>query len=94
METICNIKKVQCTFDDYDKCCDLYEHMDYQAADYVPTEAEFKEIEQHIDIYIKFLIWIDISGYDTEENVKMRKKIRRLLKDRLILVDEIKEETV
>ena len=83
--------KIQCTFDDYDKFCDMYRTMDYPAADYVPTEKDLKEITLNVDRYVKFLIWIDVSGYDTEENKKMRKKIRHLLQKVLILVDKIEE---
>lgn len=68
------MSKIVCTYEDYDKMCEKFRIMRFQAEDYAPTLWDFSEyIEKNPAKYIDFLIWIDVTGITTEENKEARK---------------------
>lgn len=80
--------RIVCSYDDYDHLEEIIQKMIFKADEYVPTMEELKkEIEPNIGEYIKFLLWIDITGIKTEENELERKEIQRLLREYLVLVE-------
>ncbi len=80
--------QIVCSYDDYDHLEEIIQKMIFKADEYVPTMEELKkEIEPNIEEYIKFLLWIDITGIKTEENELERKEVRRLLREYFVLVE-------
>lgn len=76
------MSKIVCTYEDYDKMCEKFRIMRFQAEDYAPTLWDFSEyIEKNPAKYIDFLIWIDVTGITTEENKEARKMVRKFLMD-------------
>ena len=79
------MNKIICTEEQYNSIYDRIDQMDVMADEYVPSEKDFIEICENLDIYMLFLIWIDETGYETEENEKMRKRINHLIRNNLII---------
>ena len=89
----CKMSKIVCTYEDYDKMCEKFRIMRFQAEDYAPTLWDFSEyIEKNPAKYIDFLIWIDVTGITTEENKEARKMVRKFLCENLVLVDSLETE--
>ena len=66
--------RIICSYDDYDCLEEIFERMSFKADEYVPTMDELKnEVEPNIQKYIKFLLWVDLTGIKTEENLLERK---------------------
>ena len=66
--------------------------MEDKAGSYAPTEHEiYQEIYPHLEKYILFILWIDLTGYDTDENKKSRKIIHLILQEELNIVEDIKK---
>ena len=87
------MSKIVCTYEDYDKMCEKFRIMRFQAEDYAPTLWDFSEyIEKDPAKYIDFLIWIDVTGITTEENKEARKMVRKFLCKNLVLVDSLETE--
>ena len=87
------MSKIVCTYEDYDKMCEKFRIMRFQAEDYAPTLWDFSEyIEKNPAKYIDFLIWIDVTGITTEENKEARKMVRKFLCENLVLVDSLETE--
>ncbi len=77
------------SYDDYDKYNEVFDTMPDKANDYAPNLGELRsEIEPELQKYIFFLMWVDRTGYQTEENEKSRKYIRRLLRQNMELSDQ------
>lgn len=80
--------RIICSYDDYDRLEEIFERMSFKADEYVPTMDELKnEVEPNIQKYIKFLLWVDLTGIKTEENSLERKEIQRLLREYLVLTE-------
>lgn len=64
----------------YQEAKSIMEKMNFRALEYVPTKEEMeKEILPNIKLYFSFLLWIELTGYETEENKKIRELIQRHL---------------
>lgn len=58
----------------YQEAKSIMEKMNFRALDYVPTKEEMeKEILPNIKLYFSFLLWIELTGYETEENKKNKR---------------------
>ena len=89
---ILNGTKIQCTYASYDKYMELFQMLNYQANDYVPEINEIiNVILPNLPKYIVMLMWIDETGYDTDENIESRKLIRKILMSSLELIEDVKE---
>lgn len=78
-----------------EKYCKAFQEMKDKAGSYTPTENEiYQRIYPELEKYILFLLWIEMTGYDTEENKKNRQIICTILKEELKLVEkeELEEE--
>ena len=62
-----------------DKTFAIIDKMNFPAFEYCPTIEELKLIVQNPEKYAPFLMWIDETGYDTEENQEARAIIRAYL---------------
>lgn len=79
----------------YEKYCKAFQEMKDKAGSYTPTGNEiYQRIYPELEKYILFLLWIEMTGYDTEENKKNRQIICTILKEELKLVEkeELEEE--
>lgn len=65
----------------------IFDNMDLKANDYVPKKDELDEIMDNLVEYMKFLMWIEETGYETEENKDMRARINKIIKDELNITD-------
>lgn len=84
--------EIICTYDEYDRFEKAFHQMDYQAGEYVPDTVELEEeILPNLKKYITFLMWIDTTGVQTEENRYVRKLIHKILLENITLVDELPE---
>lgn len=82
------MQKIICTYDDYDKYIELFQKMNFKAMDYVPEKKELLNlIFPNLQKFIVLLMWIDETGYETEENKECRTLIRRALTSNLELVE-------
>lgn len=79
---------VKCKQSVLDKIYDTFDVMDYTAEDYVPTQEELVEMCKDIGTYMPFLLWIEETGEDTEENVEIRSIIRSVIKRQLAIIDD------
>ena len=81
------LKEIKCTYEVYEKYCKAFQEMKDKAGSY---QRIYPELEK----YILFLLWIEMTGYDTEENKKNRQIICTILKEELKLVEkeELEEE--
>lgn len=89
------LKEIKCTYEVYEKYCKAFQEMKDKAGSYTPTENEiYQRIYPELEKYILFLLWIGMTGYDTEENKKNRQIICTILKEELKLVEkeELEEE--
>lgn len=85
--------KIKCTYEDYDKYTELFHSLNYQAADYTPEKTELiNVILPNLPKYILMLIWIEETGYETEENSESRKLIHKILTSSLELIDDATEQ--
>lgn len=88
-------EEIKCTYEVYEKYCKAFQEMKDKAGSYTPTENEiYQRIYPELEKYILFLLWIEMTGYDTEENKKNRQIICTILKEELKLVEkeELEEE--
>ena len=84
------MKKIICTYDDYDKYMDLFQEMNFKAMDYVPEKKELlNTIIPNLRKFIVLLMWIDETGYETEDNKECRAIIRRTLTNCLDLRESL-----
>ncbi len=82
------MQQVKCTYDDYDKYMELFQMMNFKAMDYVPEKKELLNIIfPDFPKYVLLLMWIDETGYETEENRECRALIRKVLTTNLILIE-------
>ena len=80
--------KIVCTYDEYDKMEEIFNKMYFKASDYVPTMYDLSErIIPNLSKYVVFLFWIDLTGHDTEENKEIRRMIRKLLTEKVELIE-------
>lgn len=77
---------VVCDEKTFQSMYDVFEKMTFTADDYTPTEIELKMLCDDLPRYMPFLLWIEDTGYDTDENIKMRKTIRQIIKNKLRIV--------
>ena len=78
------LKEIKCTYEVYEKYCKAFQEMKDKAGSYTPTENEiYQRIYPELEKYILFLLWIEMTGYDTEENKKNRQIICTILKEEL-----------
>lgn len=85
--------EIICTYDEYDRFEEVFHQMDYQAGEYVPDTVELEEeILPNLKKYITFLMWIDTTGVQNEENRYVRKLIHNILLKNITLVDELPEK--
>lgn len=85
--------KFVCTFEEYDRFEELFQSMEYQAGEYVPSDEDMEEyILPDLPKYVTFLLWIDLTGTEVEKNLLMRKRIHSILSKTIELVDELPEE--
>ena len=73
--------KITVTFSEIDEIYETIDKMDYNADDYCPTYDQLKLMAKDFKKYYAHLVWIDETGYDTEENSRDRAIIRRMLTD-------------
>ena len=86
------MNQIYCTFEDYDKFCEVFDNMFYKTNGYAPTLEEIhSRISPNLNEYIVFLIWILETGVDTEENKECRDAIREILNQNFLLVEELPE---
>jgi len=64
---------------------DTFDKMIFTADEYVPTQEDLKEICRNLPYYMPFLLWIEETGYDTDENIEMRNVIKGMIGKQLIL---------
>ena len=84
------MKKIVCTYDDYDKFLEVFQKMNFKALDYAPTKSEMiNTIIPNIENYLLFLLWIDETGNTTEDNKEVRDLIRKTLISCLELEEEV-----
>ena len=84
--------QIICTYDEYDRFEKMFQQMGYHAGEYVPDSVELEEeIIPNLKKYIKFLMWIDMTGTQTEANRYVRKLIHDILLKNITLVDELPE---
>ena len=82
------IKTVRCSYKQYDKLLAIIEQMQVRADDYAPSVEEINtRVLPNLEKYMAFLIWIDDTGYDTDENVEARQYIKEIVKTSLQLYD-------
>lgn len=62
--------------------------MDVKAGEYVPSDEEMEDILLHPGEYINFLMWIIMTGRETDRNAKTRKAIQDILESRVVIVKE------
>ena len=83
------MQKICCTYDDYDKYMDLFQKMNFKAMDYVPEKKELiNTILPNLASYVILLMWIDETGFETDENKEVRTLIRKTLTSQLELIEE------
>ena len=75
--------KIVCTYDEYDKMEEIFNEMYFKASDYDLSER----IIPNLSKYVVFLFWIDLTGHDTEENKEIRRMIRKLLTEKVELIE-------
>lgn len=71
------------TYNEMDKIYDTIDQMLFKAKDYVPTMDELQEMENDIQKYYRFMLWLDETGEDTDENFYERAELRRIIKDNI-----------
>ena len=81
------MNKVICLGDTYEKYLDIFDNMKEKAGDYVPSIADMNIIKENLPKYVPFLLWIDDTGYETEENKAMRKEISRTLRECFVVAN-------
>lgn len=79
------MQQIQCSNKLIDEIYETFDEMEYRADDYVPTEDDMTIIASNLSKYIAFLMWIDDTGYETEENSSMRKVISSIIKSSLVM---------
>jgi hypothetical protein len=81
--------KIVITYSDLDKYYEVFEKMDVKANEFCPTTEElYQLIVPKIYDYILFLLWIDETGIETEENKQDRLNVRKIIKEYLTVCDE------
>ena len=66
----------------FDQKFDCFDKMEFKADEYVPTEKDMLIMLDDLPKYLPFLIWIDETGYDVEDDTgqkSMRDKIRKVV---------------
>lgn len=64
----------------YEEAKKVMKNMTFQAFDYVPSMEELeKEILPNMKKYFSFLLWIMLTGHETEENKSTRDFIQKQL---------------
>lgn len=81
------MNKVICLYDTYAKYMDIFDGMKERAGDYVPSPTDMTIIKENIPKFVPFLLWIDDTGYETDENREMRHEISRILRECLIITN-------
>lgn len=82
------MQKIICTYDDYDKYMELFQQMNFKAMDYVPDKKDLVNIIfPNISKFVVLLMWIDETGFETEENKETRALIRKFLTTSLELIE-------
>ena len=76
----------------YAKLCDNVSAMEYKAGQYCPTAEELKIIKTDFRKYFPFLVWIDETVEETEENRQDRTLIRNILQSFVTYVDDAPPE--
>lgn len=80
--------KIICTDEDFEKYCEVFDKMTFQAENYVPTLKEIKTvIVPNLPKYMLFLLWIDCTGYETNNNAKIRRLIRQIIHNNLKIIN-------
>lgn len=71
---------------DFDKFIDVFNRGKVRADSYCPTPDECDDILlKNLSKYIPFMLWIEETGYETEENAENRKYLRHLLYSRMLV---------
>ena len=79
---------IKMSYDENDNYYCLIDKMRSKAGSYAPTMDEINfEIYPNLQKYIEFLMWIEQTGYDTEENKKARKLIKQILIEEIELYE-------
>lgn len=83
------MRKIVCSYDTFEKYCEVFDKMFYKAEDYVPTIEEIrKNIVPDLEHYILFLLWIDSTGKETIKNAKTRRLIRQIINNNFEVIDD------
>jgi len=72
----------------YEKYCTAFDQMELKAGPFSPDlEVIRKEILPNLEDNIVFLMWVDETGIETEDNKRSRGMVREILKDCLMITD-------
>ena len=76
------------TRSEYQSYLETLKKMRYQANEYVPNQDEIQRILMNPAKYMGFLIWIDKTGYRTEENAEIRQEIKEIITEHFVIVED------
>ena len=72
----------------YEKYCSAFDHMELKAGAFCPDlEVIHREILPNLEDNIVFLMWVEETGIETEDNKKSRAMVREVLKNCLTITD-------
>ncbi len=84
------MKKFTCSFQQFDEFCETMQRIDYHAGPYAPTVRELIErVEPEIETFIMFLLWVNETGFETDENRMPRRMIGEMLRTHIELYEEV-----
>lgn len=87
------MKKFTCSFQQFDEICETMQRMDYHAGPYAPAARELMErVEPELEAFILFLLWVNETGFETDENRMPRRIIREILRTHIELYEEVEAD--
>ena len=70
-------------YSELDRIYARLDQMENTADEYCPTPEDLLEYADDLPRFYPFLLWIDETGYDTEENKENRKALRKFLTENI-----------
>lgn len=81
------MNKIICSQRTFERFMDDFDNMQLKANEYVPSLEELNIIKKSLPKYIPFLLWIDTTGEENEENKETRREVRKIIKEHLYILE-------
>lgn len=84
---------IKINYDQYDEILAIFDSMMFKAYEFMPSFSDLYKIKEELENglgaeYVIFLMWLEETGIETEENKKERHFLKGIIKEHIEITDK------